>query len=408
MQHPGPYTPPGVGPSKVVGRSAWPTTTPFAAEASSVPHETVLAKAARVLLSMGGHLQGDYVLHAVLRDDPASASAVECTLPAALLPYAPGVLAASGLSVACVGRPPGSACCTRRLYRVSFAAGTGDGGGGVATIDLGPFFRSRAQADPHDTVFDWQTVSLSRDRLYVRRDPASAHLDGDDGPGIGSEDRPVPVVAGDRVVRLVERARRGVFCLSAGFCPGLRPPLPGEPAHAFDADDGTTALSPDAETFRTHARAMCVAARLVLERGWRMDDQQVGRRAWVVARRDSLGRARGDGCLGLGVRGSASACPGPSASASAATLPSAWPPAAADVPSPSPALMAVEVCPICHDRFHASDVIVNLPCNHNFHAVCHRDDPRGAGGGNGGGMCAWLQSGHGTCPCCRAAVIRNF
>lgn len=51
-------------------------------------------------------------------------------------------------------------------------------------------------------------------------------------------------------------------------------------------------------------------------------------------------------------------------------------------------------CPICHECFGDSDIVANLECSHNIHAVCMGK----------GGMCAWLEAGHVTCPCCRADV----
>jgi hypothetical protein len=55
-----------------------------------------------------------------------------------------------------------------------------------------------------------------------------------------------------------------------------------------------------------------------------------------------------------------------------------------------------DTCPICHDAFLDADVVINLPCSHNMHAVCVSSSATASG------LCAWLAAGHVTCPCCRA------
>jgi hypothetical protein len=120
---------------------------------------------------------------------------------------------------------------------------------------------------------------------------------------------------------------------------------------------------------------MAKAVRLVLLHGWRMDDAEGGRNSWVVGRWDSLASAR----LQQHVQ-----------------------------------VHAHCGCPICCETFAPGDAVVNLPCNHNFHAVCSGLPPSPASGGStsareySSGICAWLCEGQGTCPCCRADVLYGF
>jgi hypothetical protein len=60
------------------------------------------------------------------------------------------------------------------------------------------------------------------------------------------------------------------------------------------------------------------------------------------------------------------------------------------------------VCPICRDGFEDPDVVANLDCGHNVHAVCGGSNKLGRTGE--GGMCAWMSRDHVSCPCCRADV----
>jgi hypothetical protein len=128
-------------------------------------------------------------------------------------------------------------------------------------------------------------------------------------------------------------------------------------------------------------RAIQKSARLVSS-GWTMDDRIHGRRVWVVARWGEMTtrphRVRGDAaCLGTHAE-----------------------------------------CAICLTAFAKSDLVINLPCNHNFHAVqCHSTN-------SNNGLCTWAtlrgnayedaeagaeaeaeaEEAAVTCPCCRGAI----
>ena len=139
-----------------------------------------------------------------------------------------------------------------------------------------------------------------------------------------------------------------------------------------------------------HATAMA-RAKTLCARGWRMDDLVMGRRAWVVATWQHMSVTPFN--VRLIVDGKLDA-------ASPATFPQ---------------------CPICFESFSPGDVVVNLPCNHNFH-VCmggggvdgeegkEREKKQGGGGGGGGGgVCggvhSWLSRGNVGCPCCRKHLV---
>jgi len=124
---------------------------------------------------------------------------------------------------------------------------------------------------------------------------------------------------------------------------------------------------------------MCFAMRMLLERGWHMDDSVVGRVGWVVARWSVMEtaprciRIRSDDAGGAWGAGGAG----------------------------EDALTMHNECPICFAEFLPDDIVVNLPCNHNIHATCDMAN-------NNSGMCMWLVTGKNpTCPCCRANIVRG-
>jgi hypothetical protein len=149
-------------------------------------------------------------------------------------------------------------------------------------------------------------------------------------------------VLSDRLSYLVTRIRHRRFCL-----------LDATPANL------------------EHGRQMRRAAKLVNVGGWHMDDMLGGRATWVVALWGVL--TRNPDCVRL-----------------AASL------SAAQATSDSNACQHSD-CPLCHEAFAPSDVVVNLSCNHNFHVNC----PTSSGTQNG--LSTWLDE-HDTCPCCRAKV----
>ena len=118
------------------------------------------------------------------------------------------------------------------------------------------------------------------------------------------------------------------------------------------------------------AAAMRVAAAMVADprREWAMDDTLGGPQAWVAARWSRL------------------------VGAPQTVRPSR--------PPHAPPLARDASCALCQEPFAPQDVVINLPCNHNFHAAC----PTLQGGQ--GGLCVWLD-GHGTCPSCRAATTTS-
>ena len=167
-------------------------------------------------------------------------------------------------------------------------------------------------------VFDMQLMSSSRTSLYVRNRPG-------------------------RVGDLCEQLRRAQLRQFALLPRGCDP------------------------TASDQAVFMCYAMRMVLERGWHMDDSIVGRDGWVVARWGVMDTAplcvRNSGC-------------------------------------DESLLTMHKECPICFSEFAAGDIVVNLPCNHNIHATCDMVN-------NNSGMCMWLVTGKNpTCPCCRANIVR--
>lgn len=55
------------------------------------------------------------------------------------------------------------------------------------------------------------------------------------------------------------------------------------------------------------------------------------------------------------------------------------------------------VCPLCHETFVPSDVVVRLSCGHVFHCACSPCAPSG-------GLMQWLILGNPTCPMCRLSI----
>jgi len=270
-----------------------------------------------LLQSLGGHVHGDHVLHALARGDAASVEVVECSLTATAMAFAPAVLQAAGCHVTGTSR------------RMSVRAPAHSSPIAVELSTYSSMLHAPSSLPP--TVFDWQHLVSCRTRLYMRRQTGRAD-----------------VMMLPPIETLLCRARLGKFCLSDG-CPS----------------------SEKADGDQIHGKAMCRAARLVLERGWSMDDMLAGRHSWVASRWDAMQSAR---CHDQ-------------------PLSNLQPPIAT----------THDHCPICYERFCAADVVVNLPCNHNFHAACHSQPTTSASGG--GGICAWLAAGQHSCPCCRAEVF---
>ena len=288
---------------------------------------TSLSLIVGLLQSLGGHVHGDHVLHAIARGDASAVERVECSLTSSAMGFVASVLEAAGCRVSASASP-----ARPLLYALSVYAPCDPRT--PVSVELTTYtsmHHSSSSLPP--TVFDWQHVVSCRTRLYLRRMTSSCQT--------------LPSLEAH-----LHRARLGVFCLS--------------PACPPSAED---------EAEKVHGKAMCRAARLVLERGWRMDDLLAGRRGWVASRWDLLPSARRHD---------------------------------QQVSRLQPAIAGLhDTCPICYERFRAADVVVNLPCNHNFHAACHspQHQPPPFGASLGGGICAWLAAGNHSCPCCRAEVF---
>lgn len=295
---------------------------------------SVLGVCVAILQGLGGHIHGEYVLHAVARMEPEAVRTVQCTLPACMVHTVPAVLAAAlsnghhtivqHVSAALPDAPPSGLRLT-----VSTAN---------PPLDLVVFPHGHVSplGDAPHPIFDWNLMVLSPERLYIRR-PLRQPLRDQAGTT-------VPVQPAGRLARALERCRKGRFCLTD--CAALR--------------------DPDSQS-DVHAGAMLAASEYVAA-GWHMDDAIAGCNGWVVSNWRRLQSDPASVRLG-----------GP------------CPPGEATPPTTH------AVCPICFAAFKSDDVVVNLPCTHNFHVDC---------GGSGGGLAVWVRSGHSTCPCCRAPVFR--
>jgi hypothetical protein len=281
------------------------------------------------------------VVHSLLRNQPELVTTIECTLPIATIIYAPTVLTSSGYTVIDEGSPDFTEQNTRRLYTLK----------GLCSLDTAPFFKSRDEAEPHPIHFDWNMITLSRDRLSIRRPfPKSLKY------------------TGDVMTAVIARIINSKFCIM---------PLTVE---LHDEDEDAADTTHNSKVAKLDANAMRKATCLV-ENGWKMDDWLDGSNGWVVSRWIDL----------LGTRNF--------------TQP--------------PSLKTHSSCPLCYERFAEDDIVVNLPCNHNFHVNCHPNRctppdvlPSTSSRGNQSatsqtttsGLCAWLSNGHVTCPCCRAHI----
>lgn len=107
-------------------------------------------------------------------------------------------------------------------------------------------------------------------------------------------------------------------------------------------------------------------AAALVNSGWTMDDNVHSQRGWVVARWLDMTirphEIRRKSCKNLDAHGE---------------------------------------CAICLTAFDDMDVVINLPCNHNFHAVSCGNSKKGEG------ICSWINKhpGPGSCPCCRGSLM---
>jgi hypothetical protein len=337
------------------------------------------------LQALGGHVTGDYVVHAVLLGTPADVEVVECSLPVGGVQHVEHVLALDFR----VERMLGASTLPARELSVRVArSAIGDGGprlyrlsakptrlaravGGSLALVIVPFHQSAPRCGrPNADIFDWQLLAATRTQLYVTPVvPGLGHASASAADGISFD-----IGSLSTLYPLIERARNRTFCL-------------------VEQREGTT----------THATAfMMLHASRMVGRGWSMDDDVCARRAWTVNLWNTMLRT-------------------PSSVRSDALARS---------------LTKHPVCPICHEAFRPGDVVVNLPCNHNYHVTCPRptaacthghghgqeqdpeheqnpeQDAEQSSTGNDdssrgislSGITAWLVVGHDTCPLCRARI----
>lgn len=315
-------------------------------------------KIARLLQSLGGHLFGEFVVKAMVHGDSSTCLEIECTMPAYAIPNLPGVLSASGLEILPSHSHPvddetGQGGGWRRTWRAIVNENT------MASCEIvaSPFYSSTSTDVRHMAVFDWQLLGLSKDRLYVRRQAMGSQNGAMTGDATHSA---------DRLMRLMHRAREGVFCISPGAI--------------VLADCGLGMESPSGASSEDHERAVALWHEATVRKTVellrsaffsRMDDWMLGRRVWVVSSWARLASAR-QPVVGVNPK-------------------------------------THDQCAICHERFEDPDLIINLPCNHNFHVACHRAPvtPSAMPPPPTGGLSAWLRSGKASCPCCRASLFKQ-
>lgn len=122
-----------------------------------------------------------------------------------------------------------------------------------------------------------------------------------------------------------------------------------------------------------HAAFMCYALHMIADRGWHMDDACVGRNGWVLGRWSTM------------IQRPNSVRRGPAECAAS--------------------LCSHHECPICFGDFLSGDFVINLPCNHNVHAICDMRRYTSSNDASIDGMCKWLSMGDNpTCPCCRTPI----
>lgn len=287
---------------------------------SSNSRGSALKTVAKYIHSLGGHIHGEYIIHALLQEHPKRVETIECTLPIASLVYVPSVLSSGGFVITDADVADHISCRRIMIHDTCY-------------IEMAPFFRSRDEAKPHHLTFDWSMISMSRDRMCVKR-PFPSELK----------------YVGDILSTLLHRIKNSKFCVA---------PLGITDEEQNTDDQGKSRVA------KLDADAMRRSVKLV-EYGWIMDDWLDGSNGWIVSMWKNISNSRRN----------------------------------------SSGLRSHSSCPLCYERFCEDDIVVNLPCNHNFHVNCHvasssQDSP---GGTQASGLYAWLSSGHNTCPCCRASI----
>lgn len=64
-------------------------------------------------------------------------------------------------------------------------------------------------------------------------------------------------------------------------------------------------------------------------------------------------------------------------------------------------LTNLDECPLCNEKFHPCDVVINTKCNHNFHWSYVRRQNENGEVNVCKGVKEWVRMGNLTCPCCR-------
>jgi hypothetical protein len=187
---------------------------------------------------------------------------------------------------------------------------------------------------------------------------------------------------------LVTRIHESRFCIM---------PLDVDLVEENENEDAAETQSENSKIAKLDADAMSKAT-VLIGHGWKMDDWLDGPNGWVVSRWIDISSTR---------RSVVHSHPSSSLKAHPSSSLKAHP----------SSLKAHSNCPLCYEKFDEQDIVVNLPCNHNFHVNCHCDSPGHPGSPDRpipstsyennsikSGLCAWLSTGHVTCPCCRAHI----
>ena len=244
-----------------------------------------VTRVAGIIKAFRGDISGEYASSGVLLGCPAGIHTMECRVPPEAISFMVPVL--------------------RLDYAVTVEACLEGVHNYVVWIPSTPEPRPlRVRAHPTcrrmwrtdgGVTFDTDALAVDANSMFLRSPMAFRSID-------------------DRMSFVVERIRRGTFCLMAS-----------------SSSRGAT---------MRRALDMVSAGKV-------MDDAVHGRSAWTAARWETL--VRNPGSVRR-VRGT-----GTSFQHSGASLP---------LPAKH------DVCPLCHEAFTLNDLVINLGCNHNFHGSC--------------------------------------
>lgn len=332
-------------------------------------HERTTAKAVGMkriachLQSLGGHIHGDYVVHAILRNEPEIVEKIECTMPIATICYTASGLTSCGFVVSDEESPEANEANNHKLLKIRWPSNQY-----LCHVDLAPFYRSRIVADPHPIFFDLNMLSISRERLSVRR-PIPKHLK----------------YCGELLSIFISRTNRAQFCLAN------RSALSADPE---DEGEKKAIAKFDAEAMKKSV--------LLIGKGWYMDDWLQGSKGWIVAQWKDIGHSRayaGSSGSSISVR-QHSNCP-----------------LCYEKFSDDDFVVNLP----CNHNFHVhchanpgrSNASNDLNASNLSNAECHPSHPSDSNRTDAtseastcvsSGLYAWLSHGNLTCPCCRANV----